>query len=291
MSRDDFHIDRQRMRAAFDRAAATYDGCAVLQREVGQRLLERLELIRLAPHTILDAGCGTGMLTTQLAARYPDATLIALDLSTGMLRKAREHDIACTVCGDVEHLPLAEHSVDMIFSNLTLQWCNDPQRAFDEFARVLKPGGVLMFSTLGPDTLRELRASWRAADRANHVNAFIDMHDLGDALMRAHLAEPVMDVEHITLTYPDARVLMRDLKALGAHNATSGRAHGLTGKDALNKMLAAYETFRRDGVLPATYEVVYGHAWGREPGQMTTHDGAAAVPLDVLRRALRRPPS
>ena len=149
----------------------------------------------------------------------------------------------------------------MVFSNLTLQWCNDLDHVFGEIRRILKPGGLFMFSTLGPDTLKELRESWRKVDQYNHVNAFMDMHDIGDALMRTNLADPVMDVEEITLTYADVFKLMKDLKTLGAHNVTKGRPRGLTGKHRLQSMVAHYEAFRKNGLLPATYEVVYGHAW------------------------------
>jgi len=172
-------------------------------------------------------------------------------------------------CGDAEDLPLADNSVDLIFSSLTLQWCGELDRAFAEFKRVLKPEGLLMFSSFGPDTLKELRESWRLADMSTdernekmHVNDFIDMHDIGDALLRAGLSDPVMDVENFTLTYSDAYQLMRELKALGAHNVANARRHSLTGKTRLKNMVSEYENFRVDGLLPATYEVVYGHAWG-----------------------------
>jgi malonyl-CoA O-methyltransferase len=175
----------------------------------------------------------------------------------------------------------------MLFSSLMLQWCNDPDRVLRECRRVLRPGGVLHFSTLGPDTLIELRRSWQAADPVHaHVSRFIDMHDLGDALGRAGFAEPVLDVERITLTYDDARDLMRDLKAIGAHNATAGRARGLTGRQTLARMLAAYEGYRRDGKLPATYEVVFGQAWC-PTGPLRSRGlpaGETVVPLSQLRR-------
>ena len=258
-------LSKAQLRASFERAAPVYDQIAVLQREVGARLLERLGLMRMVPQVVLDVGAGTGNSTQGLAGRYRKARLIALDLAVAMLRQVRRRSPWWRgwqlVCGDVERLPLKDASCDLVFSNLTLQWCQDLDSAFAEMRRVLRPGGLLLFSTLGPDTLKELRASWAAADGRTHVNAFMDMHDVGDALLRARFAEPVMDMETLTLTYTDARGLMRDLKTLGAHNVTAGRAHGLTGKGRLQAMLAAYEGLRRDGVLPATYEVVYGHAW------------------------------
>ncbi len=283
-------LEKHRVRQSFDRAAERYDDVAVLQREVGNRIMERLELIRIQPQTIFDVGSGTGVFSRALAKRYRDARVVALDLAPNMLKYARARTGVIGkwfgrqgyVCGDAEHLPIADASVDLIFSSLALQWCADLDRTFREFNRVLRPGGLLMFSTFGPDTLKELRHSWQVAD-ANagsaqvHVHDFIDMHDVGDALLRAGLAEPVMDVENFTLNYPDAYQLMRELKTLGAHNVARQRGHGLTGKTRLNDMVAAYETLRRDGTLPATYEVVYGHAWkGKFP------DGSQQVPLDAL---------
>jgi malonyl-CoA O-methyltransferase len=165
------------------------------------------------------------------------------------------------VCGDMEHLPFAAGAAGMIWSNLALQWVNDPRRVFAEMHRVLAPGGLLMFSSFGPDTLKELRSAWQGVDGHTHVLRFIDMHDLGDMLVAAGYADPVMDMEHVTLTYADARSLMRDLKAMGAHNMTLGRRHVLGGRSLLARVAQNYEGLRRDGKLPATFEIVYGHAW------------------------------
>ena len=287
MSGDPFALDPQRVRAAFDAAAADYDAVAVVQAEVRQRLLERLELFRIAPRRILDAGCGTGHGARALLGRYRRAALVALDQAPGMLLAARQRRPWLRrldpVCADAAALPLADASVDLVFSNLMLQWCNEPDRVFAEFRRVLRPGGLLLFTTFGPDTLKELRTAWRAADGATHVSRFIDMHDLGDALLRAGLAEPVMDVEHLVLTYADVRGLMRDLKTMGAGNATAGRSRGLTGRRRLAAVEAHYETLRRDGRLPATWEVVYGHAWAGLPRE-GKRPGEAAVPLANIGR-------
>jgi malonyl-CoA O-methyltransferase len=262
---DPCRIDKRQARRAFERAAPTYDAAAALQREVGQRMMERLDLIRLRPSRILDLGSGTGEFSHALRRRYRKAEVVALDLALNMLRRARRRGSwlrrpGC-ICGDAERLPFAAGSFQFIFSNLMLQWCQDLEPVFGELHRVLAPGGLLMFTTLGPDTLMELRASWEAADGYSHVNRFIDMHDVGDALVRTRWAEPVMDAERITVTYREARTLMGDLKHLGAHNITAGRPRGLTGRRRLQRMLQAYETYRHDGVLPASYEVVYGHAW------------------------------
>lgn len=264
-----YSVDKKRVSAHFNAAAKSYDSVAVLQREVATRLADRLDLIKLAPSGILDAGSGTGFCTGLLATRYPKARVIALDIAHGMVLAARSklswwnrlRGHQQHICGDIESLPLADASVDLVFSSLAIQWCQDLDAALREIRRVLRPGGLVMFATLGPDTLRELRLSWAAADARTHVNLFMDMHDVGDGLMRAGFADPVMDAEHLTLTYPDVGLLMRDLKSLGSRNATLGRARGLTGKGRLAAMTLAYERYRRDGQLPATYEIAYGHAW------------------------------
>ena len=288
MTGDPFTLDGRRVRAAFDAAAADYDAVAVVQAEVRQRLLERLELFRIRPGRILDAGCGTGHGARALLQRYRGASLVALDVAPGMLAATRRRkpwlrrlDV---VCGDAAQVPLADDSVDLVFSNLMLQWCNDPDQVFAEFRRVLRPGGLLLFATFGPDTLKELRAAWGAADGHAHVSRFIDMHDLGDALVRAGLREPVMDMEQITLTYAEVRDLMRDLKTMGARNATAGRGRGLTGRRRLARVEQHYERLRRDGRLPATWEVVYGHAWrGALPGGDKARD-EVSVPVSQIRR-------
>jgi malonyl-CoA O-methyltransferase len=263
-------LDKHLYRQSFNRAAKSYDEAAVLQKEVGARLLERLDYVRLQPECILDLGSGTGLCSTALNQRYKKAHIISLDIAPAMLQQAKnklswlEKTFSGKqrfICADADYLPLKDQSVDMIISNLTLQWCPDLDHTFSELRRVLKPDGLLMFTTLGPDTLKELRQSWQAVDENTHVHTFIDMHDVGDALLRSRFADPVMDMETITMTYRDARTLMQDLKTLGAHNASPARAKGLTGKRRLKSMLAAYEQFRTDNVLPATYEVVYGQAW------------------------------
>lgn len=283
--------DKRQVRAAFDQAADRYDEVAVLQREVGNRLLERLELFRHQPLQILDAGSGTGYCSHGLAGHYPKARIVALDLAPAMLRHTRNRFSRwqrlrrghAFTCGDAERLPFADQSFDMLFSNLTLQWCGDLTTTFSEFQRVLKPGGLLLYATLGPDTLKELRASWAAVDEGVHVNTFLDMHDIGDAMLKACLADPVMDREDIVMTYRDGMTLMRDLKELGAHNVNPGRKNGLTGRKTLNTLLQAYEQFRTaDGVLPATYEVLYGHAWRAERETQQTHGGETHISLEEL---------
>jgi len=258
------------MRRSFDKAATTYDQAAVLQREVCVRALERLDLVKLDPAAIIDAGCGTGFASPALHKRYPRAKLVALDIAPAMLRKARSRisvwkkwigsNRDVFVCGDNERLPLRSACVDMLWSNLAFQWVNDLPAVFAESQRVLRPGGLLMFTTFGPDTLKELRAAC-AADGKVHVNRFIDMHDIGDMMIGAGFADPVMDMEYVTLTYTDVRSVMRELKALGAHNVAVGRNRGLTGKQTLREIERRYESFREAERLPATFEIIYGHAW------------------------------
>jgi malonyl-CoA O-methyltransferase len=278
-------IDKGRARRAFERAAERYDGVAVLQREIADRMLERLDYVRLAPKRILDLGCGTGYALDPLARRYRGARLVALDFAFPMLLRARRRGTwlnrPTCLCADAERLPLADGSVDLILSNATFQWCDDPAIAFAECLRVLRPGGLLMFSTFGPDTLKELRAAWASVDGYSHVSPFPDMHDLGDALVRTRFADPVMDAERLTLTYERMTDLMGDLKAIGAHNATDSRPRGLTGPRRLAAVAAAYERERRDGRLPASYEVVYGHAWAPEFNPVA---GEVAIPVSAIGR-------
>jgi malonyl-CoA O-methyltransferase len=272
--KDELLFDNRSLRSAFEHAAESYDAAAVLQNEVCRRMLGRLEYLKHRPAAILDAGSGTGNALAGLGQRYPDARLIALDIALAMLRRGRQRlpwwkglftRGVQAVCGDIERLPLKDASVGMVWSNLALQWVNDLPRAFAEMRRVLVPGGLLMFSTFGPDTLKELRRAYQDIDRHTHVNRFIDMHDIGDLLVSGGFGDPVMDMEHFTLTYGDVRELMRELKAIGARNVTRGRPNGLSGKRVLAAVTRNYEAFRRDGRLPATFEVVYGHAWAPLP--------------------------
>ncbi len=285
---DRFALDHRQVRRAFERASAEYDRAAVLQTDVRNRLLARLEYVKLAPEVIVDVGCGTGHASRELKRRYSRARVIALDIVPGMLRVAarqrgwwRRFEL---LCADATQMPLPDASVDLLYSNLMLQWCNDLDLVLAELRRVLRPHGLLMFSTFGPDTLKELRAAWASVDDRTHVHRFIDMHDIGDALVRAGVSEPVLDVESFTLTYDDTLVLMRDLKAIGAHNVAAGRPAGLTGRGRLRAMSAAYESYRTAGRLPATYEVVYGQAWGRPVAQKVTTPYEVTIPADSIGR-------
>ena len=289
-------MDARAVRRHFARAAATYDGAAVLQREVGRRMVERLDVVKLAPAAILDAGCGTGDAQAELALRYPAARRVALDVALPMLgvaqAKAAQGRSALArilsaftggsgggnadyVCGDVAVLPFAGGSFDLAWSNLMLQWVGDLPAAFRELGRVLRPDGLVTFSTFGPDTLRELRAAFAGIDRHLHVHRFTDMHDIGDMLVGAGFGDPVMHMELFTLTYADAPAMLRDLKAIGATNATRARPRALMGRARWERALALLEAARRDGRIPATFEVIYGHAWKVAPRR--TPDGDAVV--------------
>ncbi|MCB5194974.1 malonyl-ACP O-methyltransferase BioC [Deefgea salmonis] len=285
-----FYNQKDRIRSAFDKAASSYDAAAVLQREVVERLFDRLAVINLAPKVILDAGSGTGHARSFLRQRFSDAQYIELDLALNMLKASQaktstlkqwlsvfDKNKTNSICADIEHIPLADESVDLIWSSLTLQWCNTPDAAFKEFNRILKPGGVIIFATLGPDTLKELRSAFAGIDGHQHVNQFIDMHDLGDALVKHGLTMPVMDMEYITMTYAKVKDVMQDLKHIGASNKMDGRPNGLLGKAAWLKIQAQYEAFRRDGVLPCTYEVVYGHAFKPTPKNNARPDGSQII--------------
>ncbi len=267
-----FGLDRRAVAQAFDRASSSYDAAAALQERVRNELLARLDELKVAPQSILDLGAGTGHATRALKRRFPAAQVVAVDIAPGMLERARQQSRWLRrferVRADAYALPFATGAFDFVFSSLMLQWCDDLDAVFAEISRVLKPGGLLLFSTFGPGTLAELRDSWTASgDARNHVNHFFDPQALGSALMHASLVEPVLDVDRVVSGYQSVIDLMRELKAIGAHNVTEGRARGLTGRRRLAAMTRAYETLRRDGKLPVTWEIIHASAWGSErPG-------------------------
>lgn len=294
-------LDFAEVRRAFEHAAARYDAHAALQREVCDRLLERLDFMSLQPGRVLDVGAGTGYGLARLRARYAASEFCALDIAPAMLTAARTrlpqptwtrrvlHRLAPApaqtthlVCADMERLPLAPNSMNLVWSSLAVQWAHDLEATLKGFHRVLAPGGLLIFATFGPDTLKELREAFAALDDAPHVNRFIDLHDIGDMLIHAGFSNPVMEMEMLTLTYTDLKALMRDLKGIGAHNAAADRRRGLLGKTAWARLEQTYESNRCDGRLPATFEVIYGHAWAG--GKTRREDGRQTIQFNIGER-------
>ena len=250
------------VRSAFNKASSDYDAHAFLQKEIAARLDAKFNVISGKSEVILDLGAGTGLLSQQLSNRFPDAQLICLDFAYLALKNNPSNH---KICADAYHLPLTDNSVDMITSNLMMQWCPNLSALFSECHRVLKNDGLILFSTFGPDTLKELKKSWSVVDSEVHVNAFTDMHDIGDQMLQNGFQSPVMEMETLTLTYQTVIDLLRDLKTIGAQTVAN-RSKFLTGKDKFQLMIKMYESYRKDGKLPATYEVIYGHAWKKVSG-------------------------
>ncbi len=259
-------LDKKITRQHFENAAENYDAAAVLQREIAKRMGERLDYIKLQPKAVLDAGCGTGFITKDLLKRYPKSQVLALDLALNMTKQTQKHGgwlrKPKLVCADAEQLPFKNECVDLLVSNLMIQWSNDLSKMFLGFHSVLKPNGLLLFSTFGPDTLKEMRMSWSSVDETPHTSSFVDMHEIGDALLKAGFINPVTDMELITMTYSNVRQLMKDIKQIGASNTNTERSKGLMGKQKLKAFEQAYENFKtNDGLYPASWEIIYGHAW------------------------------
>ena len=254
------------VRAAFEKAALHYDKYSILQRIVADRLNESLEQIKINPMTILDLGSGTGYGSKILHKKFTNAHIYQIDFSENMLKVSRKKSPVLFsrdhfICADINKLPFKEKHFDLIVSGLTLQWCNNLDVVFFEIRRLLKENGVFLFSSFGPDSLKELRDCWARADDYVHVNAFVDMHDIADALMRNGLTSPILNMEEIILTYHECRQFMKELKYIGAQNINNGRRKTLTGKKRLEKVFEYYESYRTNNTLPVTYEVIYGHAW------------------------------
>ncbi len=280
-------LDVKAIRRRFDRAAQDSDEVNVLGREIGSRLTERLELLRIAPQNVLDLGSGTGWVAADLLARYRKAQVYAIDLSPQMLvhaaRRGKWLRRIRPVCADTRRLPLKDASIDLVVSNLMLPWCHPLDEVFREVRRVLSPGGAFIFSTLGPDTLAELRQAWSQVDGNPHVHSFLDMHDVGDALLHAGLVDPVMDAERLCVTYSDVSALLRELRQLGVSNVLKGRAKGLTSRAAFRALEAAYPR-DSDGRIAVTGEIVYGLAWGSGSVQ-EKREGEVRIGLWQLRSA------
>lgn len=281
-------VDRPQVARRFARVALAYDQHDFFVREVDRRMQERLDYVRIAPQRILDLGCARGGSFAGLQARYPAATVVGLDLAPAMLASGRSQrpgwrrwlglakDQPLALAADAAKLPLKTASTALVWSNLLLHWLDDPIPALAEAHRVLEVGGLLMFSTLGPDTLRELRGAF--GDGVSHTQRFADMHDLGDMLVGCGFSDPVMDMEVITLTYDDFDNMLTELRAAGSSFAMHDRRRGLTGRVRWQQVRQRYEQLRQNGKLPATFEVIYGHAWKAAPKQ--TADGRAIIRFD-----------
>lgn len=301
-------FDHRQVGRAFSRAAAHYDEAAALQREVGERLAESLPYFEdpalgaRTPQVVLDVGCGTGFGTALLQARWPKAQVVGVDLAPGMVREARSRlgkrrglfDFSrrpAFVCADAARLPLRDASVDVLFSNLCLQWVEDLPAVFAGFRRVLKPDGLMLVSTFGQQTLVELREAFAQADDAPHVSPFIDIAGFGDALIAAGFRDPVLDRDVFRLGHDDVASIMRELRTLGATNAATTRRRALTGRARFARAAQAYDAMRdADGRLPVTWEVIYAQAWGPAPGAPIRMGGVDEVRVPVSGIPIRRRP-
>ena len=278
-------LDKQIIRKHFENATESYDGAAMLQREIASRLTERLDYIKLKPQKSLDLGSGTGCVSKNLLKRYPKSQIIALDIALNMAKKSKKQGSWLrkpqAICADAEKLPIKSETIDLLISNLMLHWCQNLGETFTGFHRILAPNGLLLFTLFGPDTLMELRQSWKAVDKTAHTNDFPDMHEVGDALLQAGFINPVMDMEIITMTYNDVDQLVRDIKLSGSSNAHHERQKGLTTPRQYNAFKANYELYKNDeGLYPATWEVIYGHAWVGEGIKLENFDNV--IPIKVV---------
>ncbi len=292
-------IDRERVRALFNRPERIAPS-DFLRREIASRMFDRLELIKVGPQRVLDAGCGAGADLSLLQKSYPAAHILGIDAAEAMVRAAQGPAVKQSslnqllskllpaktgvdlLCGDFAELPLGPNTVDLVWSNLALHWHPQPDRVFAEWRRVLRVNSLLMFSCFGPDTLRELRAAFAEADLAQHALPFVDMHDFGDQLVEVGFSTPVLDMEVITVTYDTPQALLADVRALGG-NPLSTLRRGLMGRQAWQRMLATLEKGRRaDGKLGLTFEVIYGHAF--RPAPKMTSKGEAIIRFDLPRK-------
>lgn len=299
-------IDLNRVRTLFSDPAHIIDS-SFLRREIATRMHERLALVKISPEHVLDAGCGEGADLTTLQKRFPQAVMLGLDASPAMLTAAQKSQVAALssmnrllqqwlpasmglgkdssaslLCGNFARLPLGINAVDLVWSNLALHWHPQPDQVFIEWRRVLRQDGLLMFSCFGPDTFKELRAAFAAADDEPHVLPFVDMHDFGDMLVNAGFSTPVMDMETLTVTYGTVEKLLADVRALGG-NPLDTRRRGLLGKKAWQRAVDVLEQSRgADGKVPLTFEVVYGHAF--RPAPRATTSGESIIRFDPPRR-------
>ena len=289
----DFSLDIKRLKKTFDKVAQHYDHVAVLQRQIADSMLTRMDVMTITPKTILEIGSATAYASRQLEKKFKKAQVFSLDFSANMLKQAKKQKKFFSkqqfVLADANRLPFKDNSMDMIFSNLLLHWLDDINSSMKEWQRVLKPEGVLMFSCFGPDTLQELRQSFTAIDDAPHVHQFLDMHDIGDAVFHAGFVNPVFDVEYFQLTYKNLKQLFKELKQSGYQNQEKQRHKGLMGKEAFAKLQKAYKHYViEDNVYPASYEIIYGHGWGSEKQMHKQVDVSEhTIPISNIRRGKR----
>jgi malonyl-CoA O-methyltransferase len=286
-------LNKSQIAKAFNKIADGYDQVALLQREVAHRLIERFDYIKLQPRKIVELGSATGYTTQLIQQRYPDAEILCIDLAFKMLLIANQKfsPHIKLICADANYLPIPDNSVDLIISNLMLPWCDDLGPLFRECHRVLKPEKLLMFTTLGPDTLKEMRISWAAVDQYAHINAFTDMHDIGDALIHEKFLDPVMDVENVQLLFPRVELILQDLKMMGSQNMNPNKRQSLLGKKMFNQFLEAYQKYQlQSNEYPVTCEIIYGHAWSTNlhDGLSADQEGNFSFPLTHLKRLIRR---
>jgi malonyl-CoA O-methyltransferase len=274
-------LDQKLIYKRRQRAAETYNQAALVQREIIGRLVERLEYMLIKPETVLDIGAGTGYGTALLQQLYPDATVLAVDISEAMLQ---QNNADQRICADVLHLPFADHSQQLVVANLVLHWLSDPQLLLKEIARVLHPQGVLLLTAMGLDTLIECRTAFAQVDNNPHVHDFLDMHDVGDMLLQLGFTDPVVDMQTLTVNYKDANQLFNDLRQLGATNAHADQSRGLMGKNKWRKMLEVYAAMQNDNKIPGTYEIIFGHAWGVRTQRQ--ENGDASISLAAMEKML-----
>ena len=278
--------NKDRVRKNFNRAASTYDSVAVLQRMMADELIGRLDLMKdFSPQIILDAGAGTGYGASQLNQRYPDARTIGLDLAHQMMVEASSASATINwITGDIESLPLVDRSVDLIVCNASIQWC-DPARVFSEFARVLRDDGLMLFSSFGPDTLKELRTAWQETNpEIEHVHLYYDMHDLGDIMQERGLTDPVVDMQAMTMTYTSAEEVLQDLKRLGSVYAGDHVRPGLTGRARFKQFIKRLaQQVNDEGRIAISYELIFGHAWMSADRNRELDDGSVTVSMSSTR--------
>ena len=269
----------------FDAAASTFDSADFVHRKTAEGLFERLQPMQLDVRQVLELGSATGKCSRELAATFRRARVTSVDISGQMLRKGRSQRRLFSrvreVQADAMQLPFPADSIDLVFSNLLLPWMDDLEGCFGEVSRVLRPEGLFLFSTLGPDSLAELRHAWTDVDHYQHVNLFFDMHDVGDCLVRAGLRDPVLDVDHLNISYAKTERLLADLSAVGGRNSLKDRRPGLTGREqfaAFRKQLQRVAGENGSGI---TLELVFGHAWGGQAGQ---RDGEFLFAVDNIGR-------